>query len=530
LKKHIKKKKMIGGRNLKVGKRSKWLSLFVIVVILTSMLLMQAGMATATTLQPIIYPAGGTFSTAQTVTIYNIVTGDTVYYTTDGTNPATSSTHIAYSGPFTMSQSETVQAAAYDSTTGWSSVTSASFTISGTGSLQAPVISPNGGSFTTAQTVTISSSYGWGTIYYTTDGSSPVNSNTRIAYRWPFTVYQTETIQAVSYSSTGWSSVTSASFTISGTGSLQAPVISPDGGSFTTTQTVTITNSYGGNIYYTTDGSSPVNNSAAVLYSGSFTVYQSETINAASETSAGWSAVTSAVFYLNGTGSVINPVTTGSNSAEIAQLEQELQASLNSGQMAQASQILQQIQQLESQTTSQTGLSSLEQQLISTINGQGRGRWAKVAAIMKRIARIEASENTQASSGWVYPLLGQAYQQQGNNGINVFNNGNQVNFDVQPIIINGRTMIPIRAVANSFGISNNGINWNTNGTVAINNGSSQILFSNNSGRASLNGKPYGLDMPAQIINGRMMVPLRAIGDMFHKNVQWYPNGRIVNIQ
>ena len=40
----------------------------------------------------------------------------------------------------------------------------------------------------------------------------------------------------------------------------------------------------------------------------------------------------------------------------------------------------------------------------------------------------------------------------------------------------------------------------------------------------------GLDMPAQIINGRMMVPLRAIGDMFHKNVQWYPNGRIVNIQ
>jgi hypothetical protein len=100
---------------------------------------------------------------------------------------------------------------------------------------------------------------------------------------------------------------------------------------------------------------------------------------------------------------------------------------------------------------------------------------------------------------------------------------------VQPSIINGRTMIPIRAVASAFGISNNGINWNNNGAVTINNGSSQIVFNNNAQQASLNGTSYGLDVPAQIVNGRMMVPLRAISQMFHKNVQWYPNGKIVSI-
>ena len=144
--------------------------------------------------------------------------------------------------------------------------------------------------------------------------------------------------------------------------------------------------------------------------------------------------------------------------------------------------------------------------------------------------QIEASEASTTSNSWTYSLLGQAYQQQGNNNINVFNNGSQVNFDVQPIIMNGRTLIPIRALANSLGISDNGINWNPNGTVTINNGSSQIQISNNGQQAYLNGTAYGLDVPAQIVNGRMMVPLRAIGQMFHKNVQWYPNGRIVTIQ
>ncbi len=426
---------------MKIGKRYTLLSLFVITATFVSMLLMQAGMASAATLQPFISPDGGTFITAQTVTIYNIANEDTAYYTTDGTSPVNSGTRITYTGPFTISQSETVQAVAYDPTTDWSAVASATFYINGSGSLQAPVISPDGGTFTTAQTVGISNTYG-GTIYYTIDGSNPTNSETRIAYN------------------------------------------------------------------------------------GAIDVYQSETIQAASETSAGWSAVASATFTFGAS----STIQTGSNSTQIAQLEQELEAAISSNQMAQAAQILQQIQQLETQNAGEGQLSNLEQQLTTTMNSSRRGKWARVATIMKQIAKIEATEGSAVSNSWVYPLLGQAYQQQGNNNINVFNSGNQINFDVQPVIINGRTLIPVRQVANAFGISNNDINWNPNGTVTINNGSSQIQFNNNGQQAYLNGASYGLDVPAQIVTGRMMVPLRAIGQMFHRNVQWYPNGRIVTIQ
>ena len=84
-----------------------------------------------------------------------------------------------------------------------------------------------------------------------------MNNSAATPYNGAFTVYQSETINAASDTSAGWSAVTSAVFYLNGSGSLQAPVISPDGGSFTTHQTVTISNTYGGTIYYTTDGSSP---------------------------------------------------------------------------------------------------------------------------------------------------------------------------------------------------------------------------------------------------------------------------------
>ncbi len=77
---------------------------------------------------PTISPGTGTYSSAQTVTIGNIPTGDTAYYTTGSTGPTLSST--PYTGAFTVSRTETVTAGVYDTAGGWSSFTSATFTIS----------------------------------------------------------------------------------------------------------------------------------------------------------------------------------------------------------------------------------------------------------------------------------------------------------------------------------------------------------------------------------------------------------------
>jgi hypothetical protein len=71
---------------------------------------------------PTIQPAGGTFSSAQTVSIADSTGVSTIYYTTDGSTPTSSSP--VYSAPFSLNSATTVQAMA--SASGYTDSTAAS--------------------------------------------------------------------------------------------------------------------------------------------------------------------------------------------------------------------------------------------------------------------------------------------------------------------------------------------------------------------------------------------------------------------
>lgn len=77
--------------------------------------------------------------------------------------------------------------------------------------VEAPVITPDGGSFTGSQTVTITCATDGAAIHYTTDGTEPTASSTR--YSGGFTITATTTIKAVAFVGEAKSSVTSAAFT-----------------------------------------------------------------------------------------------------------------------------------------------------------------------------------------------------------------------------------------------------------------------------------------------------------------------------
>jgi hypothetical protein len=76
---------------------------------------------------PVISPNGGTFDSPQTVTMTDATSGATIYYTTDGTMPNTSS--LVYSGGITVSTSETINAIATASGFTQSAVATSVFTI-----------------------------------------------------------------------------------------------------------------------------------------------------------------------------------------------------------------------------------------------------------------------------------------------------------------------------------------------------------------------------------------------------------------
>ena len=161
-----------------------------------------------------------------------------------------------------------------------SSVASATYTINiPPQTVATPAFSPDAGTYTEAQSVTISCETTGATIYYTTDGTNPSASST--AYSGAITVGDTTTIKAIALKDGMTdSSVASATYTINiPPQKVATPTFSPAAGTYTAAQSVEIScTTDGAEIYYTTDGSNPSASSTA--YSGAITVGETTTIKA----------------------------------------------------------------------------------------------------------------------------------------------------------------------------------------------------------------------------------------------------------
>lgn len=113
------------------------------------------------------------------------------------------------------------------------------------------------------------------------------------------------------------------------------------------------------------------------------------------------------------------------------------------------------------------------------------------------------------------------------NGITVVLNGNKIKFDVEPTLINNRTMVPMRAVFEALGAevewdgtTQTAIGVKKNTTVKITIGKDYLLKNNNI---------IVLDSPAVVISGRTLVPIRAIAESLDCKVQWYSQTQTVEI-
>jgi Chitobiase/beta-hexosaminidase C-terminal domain len=246
---------------------------------------------------PTLSPGAGTYSSAQSVRISDSTSGATIYYTTNGSTPTTSSTE--YSGPITVGSTETVEAIAAAAGYTNSKAGSAAYSISSSSSqpgASTPTFSPAAGAYTSAQAVTLSDATSGATIYYTTDGSTPTASSTQ--YSGPITVSSTGTLQAIAVATGDTNSaVASATYTISATlPSVSTPTFSPAAGTYTSAQSVTISDATpGATIYYTTNGSTPTTSSTQ--YSGPISVSSTETLQAIAAATNN-SAVASAAYTI----------------------------------------------------------------------------------------------------------------------------------------------------------------------------------------------------------------------------------------
>lgn len=106
--------------------------------------------------------------------------------------------------------------------------------------------------------------------------------------------------------------------------------------------------------------------------------------------------------------------------------------------------------------------------------------------------------------------------------------GQKVKFDAPPIIVSGRVLIPVRSVTTALGAT---VTWDDSDQKVIISRDGVVLeFELGDDSMKVNGRSVPLDVPAQIINGRMVVPLRALVERLGLDVEWDDTSKIVDIQ
>ena len=112
-------------------------------------------------------------------------------------------------------------------------------------------------------------------------------------------------------------------------------------------------------------------------------------------------------------------------------------------------------------------------------------------------------------------------------GIKVTVNGDVVSFDQPPVVKDGRTLVPVRAIFEKMGAK---VFWYAASQSAeIIKGNTKVIITIGKKEISVNGVSKPLDVPAQLINGRTLVPARVIAESIGAKVDWVNETKTVVI-
>jgi Copper amine oxidase N-terminal domain len=111
--------------------------------------------------------------------------------------------------------------------------------------------------------------------------------------------------------------------------------------------------------------------------------------------------------------------------------------------------------------------------------------------------------------------------------VHVFVDGQPVAFDVPPQIDNGRVLVPLRGVFERLGAT---VDWNEQTqTVFARRGPTSVQLQIGSPQALVNGQPVPIDVPAMVVADRTMVPLRFVSQTLGSTVDWNAGSSTVMI-
>lgn len=134
---------------------------------------------------------------------------------------------------------------------------------------------------------------------------------------------------------------------------------------------------------------------------------------------------------------------------------------------------------------------------------------------------VQASSAPQQLEEAVVLLLGESKALVKNNQTSIDVN----NADVVPFVQDGRTLVPVRFISESLGAD---VDWEAStSTITVNLDGKTIKMVLGSTIYTVNGEQQILDISAQTVNDRTMIPLRAMAEALGKKVFWDDRGLII---
>ena len=111
--------------------------------------------------------------------------------------------------------------------------------------------------------------------------------------------------------------------------------------------------------------------------------------------------------------------------------------------------------------------------------------------------------------------------------VDLYVDTNKIETDTPPAVVDGRTLVPVRAIFEAIGAT---VTWDaTTSTATGIRGDVVVSIQINNTTAHVNGEPRTLDVPAQLINSRTMVPARFISESMGCDVTWYQDTETVGV-
>lgn len=140
----------------------------------------------------------------------------------------------------------------------------------------------------------------------------------------------------------------------------------------------------------------------------------------------------------------------------------------------------------------------------------------------------QINEEYRESQGQTQAAPTPTVQNNTKNSLKLTIDGVPVKTDSAPVNVNGRILVPMRAMFEAMGAT---VQWNpaTQTATATKDGT-RIQMTIGSTTAYVNGTPKTLDVPAQTIDGRTMIPSRFIGENLNYNVGWNSASQTVELK